>query len=130
MVKKSTVILGILAVLAMSAGLSWGYTVSKWPIPGIPNEVFDPAGACLPGQDSMLLGPVAPSCEPPLLPGFVNAGFSAPMRVLQMMTAPFFGGRQIIPGGGCCEVPMGPPAFVTAAVPCTAVNRYIPPCGF
>ncbi len=40
MVKKSAVILGILAMLALGVGMSWGYTVAKWPVPGIPNEVF------------------------------------------------------------------------------------------
>ena len=37
MVKKSAVILGILAMLALGVGMSWGYTVAKWPVPGIPN---------------------------------------------------------------------------------------------
>lgn len=42
MVKKSTVILTILALLAFGACTCWGYTVSKWPVPGIPNTVFGP----------------------------------------------------------------------------------------
>ena len=42
MVKKSTIIFTILAMLAFGACTCWGYTVSKWPVPGIPNEVFGP----------------------------------------------------------------------------------------
>lgn len=42
MVKKSTVIFTILALLAFGACTCWGYTVSKWPVPGIPNTVFGP----------------------------------------------------------------------------------------
>ncbi len=50
MVKKSAVILGILAMmLALGAGMSWGYTVAKWPVPGIPNEVFCGGSSCLEG---------------------------------------------------------------------------------
>lgn len=40
MVKKSTVILTILAMLAFGACTCWGYTVSQWPAPGIPNTAF------------------------------------------------------------------------------------------
>ncbi len=42
MVKKSTIIFTILAMLAFGACTCWGYTVSKWPVPGIPNKVFGP----------------------------------------------------------------------------------------
>ena len=42
MVKKSTVIFTILALLAFGACTCWGYTVSKWPVPGIPNTVYGP----------------------------------------------------------------------------------------
>lgn len=45
MVKKSTMIVTILAILAFGACTCWGYTVAKWPVPGIPNEVFGPASA-------------------------------------------------------------------------------------
>ena len=38
MVKKTAVILGILATVRIGAGLSWGYTFSQWPVPGIPNN--------------------------------------------------------------------------------------------
>jgi len=54
MVKKSTIIFTILAVLAFGACTCWGYTVSKWPVPGIPNTVFGP-GSDMPGQ-----GPYGP----------------------------------------------------------------------
>ena len=47
MVKKSTVIFTILAMLAFGACTCWGYTVSQWPVPGIPNTVFCPGPPCL-----------------------------------------------------------------------------------
>ena len=40
MVKKSTVIFTMLALLAFSACTCWAYTVSQWPVPGIPNTVY------------------------------------------------------------------------------------------
>ncbi len=40
MVKKSTIIFTILAMLVFGACTCWGYTVSQWPVPGIPNTVF------------------------------------------------------------------------------------------
>ncbi len=40
MVKKSAVIFTILAILVFGACICWGYTVSQWPVPGIPNTVF------------------------------------------------------------------------------------------
>jgi hypothetical protein len=49
MVKKSTIIFTILAMLAFGACTCWGYTVSKWPVPGIPNEVFG-SGSVGPGS--------------------------------------------------------------------------------
>src|SRR5208283_5979 len=49
MVKKSIIILTILAMLAFGACMCWGYTVSQWPVPGIPNEVFGP-GSVMPGN--------------------------------------------------------------------------------
>jgi len=136
MVKKTAVILGVLAVLALSAGMSWGYTVSKWPVPGIPNVAFEPGGACWPGGaggcDFTLRGPVAPSCcPPPLLPGLLHSSLAAPLAPLALLGTPILtGGPAAIGGGGCCDVELGDPAYVLAAVPCTAVNRYIPPCGY
>ena len=47
MVKKSTIIFTILAMLAFGACTCWGYTVSQWPVPGIPNTVYGPSSACL-----------------------------------------------------------------------------------
>ncbi len=46
MIKKPAIVFTILAMLAFGACTCWGYTVSKWPVPGIPNEVFTagPAG--------------------------------------------------------------------------------------
>lgn len=132
MVKKTAVILGILAMLALGAGMSWGYTVSKWPVPGIPNVAFEPGGACLPGPgcDFTLRGPVAPACEPPLLPGLLHGALAAPLAPLALLGNPLFTGGPGPFGGGCCNVELGDPAYVIAAVPCTAVNRYIPPCGY
>jgi|GEM_PF-2698297 len=49
MVKKSTLIFAILALLAFGACTCWGYTVSRWPAPGIPNTVFGP-GPLVPGH--------------------------------------------------------------------------------
>ena len=130
MVKKTAVILGILAMLALGAGMSWGYTVSKWPAPGIPNVAFELGGACLPGPDcGVLQGPVAPACQPSLLAGTLHAALAAPMTGLAFVMTPLFVGGLPDIGGGCCNVELGAPAYVTAAVPCTAVNRYVPPCG-
>lgn len=47
MLKKSTVILPILALLAFGACTCWGYTVTQWPAPGIPNTTFGPGSAVL-----------------------------------------------------------------------------------
>jgi len=128
MVKKSAVILGILAMLALGVGMSWGYTVAKWPVPGIPNEVFCGGSACLVGpEDCTLKGPVAPGCEPPLVPGIIHAGLSIPFRALAIVATPLF---TKCPGDQCCKVDLGEPAYVTAAVPCTPVNVYIPPKGW
>ncbi len=128
MVKKSAVILGILAMLALGVGMSWGYTVAKWPVPGIPNEVFMGGSSCLVGpEDTTLRGPVAPACEPPLVPGVIHAALSIPFRALAIATTPLF---TKCPGDQCCKVELGEPAYVTAAVPCTPVNTYVPPKGW
>jgi hypothetical protein len=42
MVKKSTAIFAVLAMLAFGACTCWGYTVSHWPVPGISNTAFGP----------------------------------------------------------------------------------------
>lgn len=47
MVKKSTTIFAILAILAFGACTCWGYTVSQWPAPGIPNTVYGPGSPVL-----------------------------------------------------------------------------------
>ena len=77
MVRKSVVALGILAVLTLGVGMSWGYTVSSWPVPGIPNTTFGGGSPCLNvgPEDVTLRGPVAPACEPPLIPGIIPCGF-------------------------------------------------------
>ena len=49
MAKKSTLIFTILAMLAFGACTCWGYTVSQWPVPGIPNTVYG-TGLAGPGQ--------------------------------------------------------------------------------
>jgi hypothetical protein len=126
MVKKTAVILGVLAMLAIGCGMSWGYTVSKWPVPGIPNTVYCGGSPCLQGPGCQLMGPVAPSCEPPLVPGVIHAGLSIPFRAVALVVTPLFCGSNG-PGKECCNVPLGAPAYVTAAVPCTPVNAYIPP---
>ncbi len=129
MVKRLAVILGILAMLTMAAGLSWGYTVSKWPAPGVPNAVYTGGSPCLPGGPgggtTVLRGPVAPACEPPLIPGVMHAALSVPFRALGLVAAPLFTGQ--LPSEECCQVELGDPAYVTAAVPCTPVNAYVPP---
>ncbi len=131
MVKKTAVILGVLAILAIGCGMSWGYTVSKWPVPGIPNTVYCGGSPCLPGcaSGSRLMGPVAPSCEPPLIPGVIHAALSIPFRAAALVVTPVFAGANG-PGKECCRLPLGAPAYVTAAVPCTPVNAYIPPRGW
>jgi hypothetical protein len=131
MVKKSAVIFGILAMLALGAGMSWGYTVSQWPVPGIPNTVFCGGSACLTGapEDVTLKGPVAPACEPPLVPGIIHAALSVPFRAAAIVATPLFAGGYC-PGDPCCKVELGEPAYVLAAVPCTPVNTYVPPKGW
>ncbi len=47
MVKRSIIIFAILAMLAFGACTCWGYTVTQWPVPGIPNTVFGPGSATL-----------------------------------------------------------------------------------
>jgi hypothetical protein len=47
MIKKSTIIFAILAILALGACTCWGYTVTQWPVPGIPNTVYGPGSAVL-----------------------------------------------------------------------------------
>jgi len=128
MVKKSAVMLGILAILLVGAGISMGYTVSQWPVPGIPNTTYG-GTPCLVGPgETGLRGPVAPSCEGALVPGLIHAAASAPFRVLGFAFTPMFT-RELAPPKGCCDIQLGEPAYVTAAVPCTAVNRFVPPCG-
>jgi len=132
MVRKSAVIFGILAMLAVGASMSWGYTVTQWPVPGIPNEVFCPGSPCLStgGPEQLTLqGPVAPSCDPPLIPGVIHAGLSIPFRVLGLVASPLFAG-QLKCGDECCKVDLGEPAYVMAAVPCTPVGTYTPPKGW
>lgn len=126
MVKKTAVILGILAMLAIGCGISWGYTVSKWPVPGIPNAVYTGGSPCLPCDGVVLRGPVAPACEPPLVPGVIHAALSVPVRAVAMVVTPLMTG-QWGTGRECCRVQLDEPAYVTAAVPCTPVNAYIPP---
>jgi len=127
MVKKSTVIFTILAMLAFGACTCWGYTVSQWPVPGIANTVFCPGPPCLvTPEDCTLRGPVAPSCECPLIPGAIHAAVSIPYRAVALVASPLFAG-QFCPSEGCCSVDLGAPAYVTAAVPCTPVNIYVPP---
>ncbi|AFM22908.1 hypothetical protein [Desulfomonile tiedjei] len=131
MVKKSAVILGILAIMLVGAGISQGYTVSKWPVPGIPNTVYCGGSPCLPGlgaEDTTLRGPVAPACEPPLVPGVIHAALSVPFRALGLVASPLLAGQ--CPGEQCCKVELGEAAYVTAAVPCTPVNAYVPPRGW
>lgn len=47
MVKKSTLIFTILAMLAFGACTCWGYTATQWPVPGIPNTVYGPGPASI-----------------------------------------------------------------------------------
>ena len=128
MVKKTAVILGILAMLAIGAGMSWGYTVSKWPVPGISGAVYDGSAPCLvTPKDTQLRGPVAPSCRPPLIPGLIHATLSIPFRAAGLIITPLFTRGRLGARKGCCPIKLGAPAYVTAAVPCTPVNSYVPP---
>ncbi|MGA8833759.1 MAG: hypothetical protein ACLQT6_18020 [Desulfomonilaceae bacterium] len=132
MVRKFVVALGILAMLTLGVGMSWSYTVSSWPAPGIPNTTFLPGGSCLAGvnpEDVTLRGPVAPACEPPLIPGVLHAALSIPFRALGLVATPIFTG-QLAPGRNCCPVELDGPAYVTAAVPCTPVHVYTGPRGW
>jgi len=129
MVRKSVVALGILAMLTLGVGMSWSYTVSSWPVPGIPNTNFNCGGSpCLVApEDVTLRGPVAPACEPPLIPGIIHAALSVPFRAVGLVVTPIFTG-QLTPGDSCCPVELDGPAYVTAAVPCTPVNIYSGSC--
>ncbi|HMK37452.1 MAG TPA: hypothetical protein VK463_20430 [Desulfomonilaceae bacterium] len=130
MVKKSAVILGVLAILTLGVGMSWSYTVTQWPVPGIPNTVFCGGSACMvTPEDLCLKGPVAPACEPPLVPGIIHAALSVPFRAVAIAATPLFQGGAC-PGEQCCKVDLGEPAYVMAAVPCTPVNIYTPPKGW
>ncbi|MCX5862880.1 MAG: hypothetical protein WCG29_06520 [Desulfomonile sp.] len=129
MVKRSAVILGVLAMLALGVGMSWGYTVSQWPVPGIPNTTFGGSTCLVSPQDFVLRGPVAPTCTPSLFAGLLHAGMAAPFKVMAVVMNPLFGMRGDR-SRGCCDIRLDGPAFVTAAVPCTPVNRFVPPCGF
>ena len=127
MVKKSVVTLGILAMVTLGFGMSWGYTVSSWPVPGIPNTTFGGGSPCLVApEDVTLKGPVAPACEPPLVPGLIHAALSVPFRAVGLVATPIFTG-QLTASEQCCPIDLGDPAYVTAAVPCTPVNVYTPP---
>ena len=67
MVKKSTVIFIILGLLAFGACTCWGYTVSQWPVPGIPNTSF---GAGPVGPDHYQTNPY----QTPMYTPFYNYG--------------------------------------------------------
>ena len=127
MVKKIAVILGVLAMLVVAAGMSWGYTVCKWPPPGIPNVTYPGDRPCLIGPARYLLGPVAPSCRPTLIPGLMHGAASIPFRAAALVLTPLFTQKRGRQRDCCGSCPLGPPAYVTAAVPCTPVNRYVPP---
>lgn len=129
MVRKSTVLLGVLAITVVCAGVSWGYTVSQWspacygPIPGL---VYGPGGGS--GEIEYLKGPVAPACEAPLVPGAIHAALSVPFRAMGLVMAPLMAGQ--LPNAGPCDCDLGEAAYVTAAVPCTSVNACVPPRGW
>jgi hypothetical protein len=127
MVKKSTVLLGILAIVVVSAGMSWGYTVSQWPCcPAIPNVVFQPGPAT--SEIEYLKGPVAPSCDAPLIPGAIHAALSIPFRAIGIVATPLMAGQ--CPTSGPCDCDLGEAAYVTAAVPCTSVGACVAPKGW
>jgi len=128
MVKKTIVLLVALAVVVMGAAMSWGYTVTQWPAPGIPNTVYFGGGQAVYPCDFMLKGPVAPGLEPALIPGAIHAGLSVPFRVVGMAGAALFTRTPFPTAQASC--PLGDPAYVTAAVPATPVNTYTPPQGW
>lgn len=47
MIKKTTIVLAILAMVAFGACTCWGYTATQWPVPGIPNTVYGPGSASI-----------------------------------------------------------------------------------
>jgi hypothetical protein len=127
MVRKSTVLLGVLAITVVCAGVSWGYTVSQWPCcPAIPNVVYGPGPGT--AEIEYLKGPVAPACEAPLVPGAIHAALSVPFRAMGLVAAPLMAGQ--LPLAGACDCDLGEPAYVTAAVPCTSVNACVAPKGW
>jgi hypothetical protein len=146
MVKRSTVLLGVLAIVLASVGMSWGYTVSLWgtidsprqqcgpagfapgcPIPPIPGVVWNTPGYSE-GIET-LKGPVAPSCEAPLIPGAIHAALSAPFKAIGLLAAPLMTGQGAL-ASGACDCDLGEPAYVTAAVPCTSVGAIVAPKGW
>lgn len=130
MVKKSAVILAVLSILTIGVGVSWGFTVTSWPAPGVPNTVYPGGSACLPGPGDMVIrGPVAPAVEAPLIPGLIHAALSVPFRAVAMVASPVFQGSNG-PGENCCGDCTGDPAYVLAAVPCVPVNIFTPPAGW
>jgi hypothetical protein len=128
MVKKTVVILGVLAILA-SVGMSWGYTVAEWPVKGIPNTYFMHGRSNMVNPcDYTLRGPVAAASEPALIPGCIHAAISVPFRLLAAVPGACFSGA-VWPEKGCGPQLDGP-AYVVAAVPCTPVMEYIAPRGW
>jgi hypothetical protein len=128
MVKRYTVILGILAMV-LCASMSWGYTVSQWPgcCGAMSPVVFQP-GPAASSEIECLKGPVAPSCEAPLVPGALHAALSIPFRALALVATPLMAGQ--CPPAGPCDCDLGEAAYVTAAVPCTSVGACVAPKGY
>ena len=80
------------------------------PDPPIPNVVFQP-GAATPGEVEYLKGPVAPSCEAPLIPGALHAALSIPFRAIGLVATPLMAGQ--CPPSGPCDCDLGEAAYVT-----------------
>jgi hypothetical protein len=51
---------------------------------------------------------------------------SIPFRAMGLVATPLFT-KQMRANDSCCKIKLGEPAYVTAAVPCTTVNAYVPP---
>lgn len=67
MVKQSTIIFTVLAMLTFGACTCWGYTVTQWPPAGIPNTVYGPGAAAL--------GSAGPGA---MMPGYGTPGTAGP----------------------------------------------------
>ncbi len=119
MVKKSTMVFAILAMLAFGACYVLGYTVTQWPVPGIPNTTFGPGAAAL-SRPRRLRRIMAHMADPLVrriwLPGELRRYYTAVMAQVTMGRAAGAGSLLSSGAGGvswliwsCEKVPKGLP---------------------